>query len=353
MNNIRLNSSGLCSIAAMVLACALPLRIAFTESNQSMSQSENASRIAFMGLTVSDLAKSIHYYKAIGFATAGDANPSWTSDEAENRLYNTTGAMCRTAKLTVASTGSGEPFTLYLREYKELKRSNRVDFPARNPSATHIGLMVPDADTLWAQMKSAGILRALSWDERLVRMPGQTAGGIAYVMDPDGFNIEIIGLSQTPAAIHSSLHHVGLAVLNSNKAKAFYRDLLGAKFPETIPEWLSGDMYDAAVGGHGFVIRLMNGAFPEAAAPQKTMPFELVEYRKPTRTDVEDYRYCDIAVSCVGFRVDGIDTLYARLKAAGISIWSTGGIVQKKDGTRAVVVRDPDVGAFVELFEKN
>jgi hypothetical protein len=40
------------------------------------------------------------------------------------------------------------------------------------------------------------------------------------------------------------------------------------------------------------------------------------------------------------------------LRAAGIKVWSEGGIVKMKDGTRAVVVRDPDVGAFVELFEK-
>jgi catechol 2,3-dioxygenase-like lactoylglutathione lyase family enzyme len=254
--------------------------------------------------------------------------------------------------LTIASTNSGEPFILYLREYKGIDRGNRVDFPARNPSAAHVGLMVPDADTLWAQMKSAGTLRALSWDAKLMRLPGQATGGIAYVMDPDGFNIEIVDLSRTPAATHSSMHHLGLAVLHSDKSKAFYGSLLGAKFPDVLPEWLSGDMYDAAVGGHGFVIRLMNGAFPEAAAPQKKMNFELVEYQKPTRTDVDTYRYSDVAVSCVGFQVDGIDALYAKLKEAGIAAWSAGGIVQKKDGTRAVVVRDPDVGAFVELFEK-
>jgi catechol 2,3-dioxygenase-like lactoylglutathione lyase family enzyme len=352
MKNIRLNSFGLCSVAAMILVCTPLLEIAFTGSNQPMSQSRNIPGIAFESVTVSNLEKSVNYYKALGFTVAGEASPPWSKDEAENRLYNTPGALSRTAQLTVASTSSGEPFVLYLREYKDLKRRNRVNFPARNPSATHIGLMVPDADTLWAQMKSAGILRALSWDEKLVRMPGQTAGGIAYVMDPDGFNIELVGLSQTPAATHASLHHVGLAVLSSEKSRAFYGNLLGAIFSKTTPEWLSGDMYDAAVGGRGFVIRLINGTFPEAAAPQKTMPFELVEYQKPTRPDVDDYRYSDIAVSCVGLQVDGIDALYTRLQAAGLPAWSSGGIVQKKDGTRAVVVRDPDVGAFVELFEK-
>jgi hypothetical protein len=48
----------------------------------------------------------------------------------------------------------------------------------------------------------------------------------------------------------------------------------------------------------------------------------------------------------------GLDSLYSRLKTAGIQTWSDGGFVRRQDGTRAVVVCDPDVGAFVELFEK-
>jgi catechol 2,3-dioxygenase-like lactoylglutathione lyase family enzyme len=352
MKESESKSSGVCSVAALILGCTLLLSIAFTEEKQPMSVSGSVRGIAFESVRVSNLEKSIRYYMAIGFCLEGETNPPWIQDAAENRLYNTPGAASRTAKLTVASASSGEPFTLHLREYKHIAPGKRVDFPARNPSATHIGLMVPDADALWAQMKSAGILRALSWDSKLVRLPGQTSGGIAYVMDPDGFNIEIVGVSQTPPATHSSLHHVGLAVLNSDKSKYFYGNLLGAKFPDTIPGWLSGDMYDAAVGGRGFVIRLINGAFPEASALEKKMPFELVEYQKPTRKDVDAYRYSDIAVSCVGFQVDGIDALYAQLKAAGIQTWSEDGIIQKKDGTRAVVVRDPDVAAFIELFEK-
>ena len=52
-----------------------------------------------------------------------------------------------------------------------------------------------------------------------------------------------------------------------------------------------------------------------------------------------------------GLEVSGLDALHARLKNAGIETWSEGGIVQQGDGSRAVVVRDPDAGAFVELFE--
>jgi catechol 2,3-dioxygenase-like lactoylglutathione lyase family enzyme len=273
MRSAGTNPSGVCSVAALILGCTLLLSIAFTEERQPMSESGSIRGIAFESVRVSNLERSIRYYISLGFSLEGDANPSWGKDAAENRLYNTPGASSRSVKLTVASTSSGSPFTLYLREYKDIAPGKRADFPARNPSSAHIGLMVPDADALWTQMKSAGTLRALSWDAKLVRLPGQTTGGIAYVMDPDGFNIEIVGVSQTPPATHSSLHHVGLAVLNSEKSKSFYGKLLGAKFPDTTPEWLSGDMYDAAVGGRGFVIRLINGAFPEASALDKKMPF--------------------------------------------------------------------------------
>jgi catechol 2,3-dioxygenase-like lactoylglutathione lyase family enzyme len=361
MTNMRFYKFEISGMLAPILVSTLLAGIAYTENKKPVPQSGKVLGIAFESLAVSDLEKSVNYYKAIGFAVAGEVNPPWIKDEAANRLYNTPGAMSRTATLSVTSTGSGKPFTLFLREYKDFVRHSRADFPARDPSSSHIGLMVPEADVLWAQLKSSGLLRALSWDAKLVRMPGQPSGGIAYVMDPDGFNIEIIGLSPKPPekadgqqfpAAHSSLHHLGLVVLNSDKSKSFYGALLSAKFPDTLPGWVSGDNYDAAVGGRGYVIRLINGTFPEAAAPQTTMRFELVEYQKPTRPDVADYGYSDVAVNCVGLEVDGLDALHARLKAAGIQTWSGKGVVKKKDGTRAVVVRDPDVGAFVELFER-
>jgi catechol 2,3-dioxygenase-like lactoylglutathione lyase family enzyme len=354
------------SMTALTLLCALLVGIAWAEDGQespglAAGKSGRVLGLAFESLQVSDLKKSVDYYQMLGFIITGDANQPWTKDEAANRLYNTPGAMSRTVVLRIASTASGRPFTLYLREYKDIGHGNRKDFPGRNPSSTHIGLRVPEADALWAKLQLANLLRPLSWEGKLIRMPGQTSGGLAYVRDPDGFNIEIIGLSPQPAktadrrttpANHPTLHHLGLTVLNYDKSKVFYGNLLGAKFPDALPAWVSGDNYDAVVGGHGYVIRLINGAFPEIAAPQTTMPFELVLYQKPDITEIADYRYSDVSVSCVGIQVDGLDGLYARLKTAGIKIWSEGGISKRKDGTRALVVRDPDVGAFVELFEK-
>jgi catechol 2,3-dioxygenase-like lactoylglutathione lyase family enzyme len=350
---------------ALVGVCTLVFAVAFAGDKDpapgpEAGRSGKVLGIAFDSLQVSDLEKSIDYYRAVGFTLVNNPDPPWVRDEAANRLYRTPGALSRTAALTIPCTASGQPFTLYLRQYKDIERGGRKDFPARAPSAAHLGLIVPEADALWEKLRSDGMLRPLSWDGKLIRMPGQTSGGIAYVMDPDGFNIEIVGVSPKSVGVEDdrtesgrpSLHHIGLVVLNSDKSKTFYGDLLGAAFPETTPEWLSGDMYDAVVGGRGYVIRLINGTFPEIAAPKFTMPFELVEYRKPTMDAIDDYAYSDVAVSCVGFQVSGLDALYIRMKTAGIETWSEGGVVQRENAVRAVVVRDPDVGAFIELFEK-
>jgi len=350
----------------IILLSMLLFGVACTGNTQSMHEGNTSEPgkvlgIAFNTVTVSNLGRSVEYYRAIGFTPVGETDPPWTEDEAANRLYKTPGAKSRAASMTIKSSASGEPFTLHLREYEGIQRGNRADYPARNPSSSHMGLMVPEADSLWEQLGSAGMLRPLSWDGKLIRMPGQTSGGLAYVRDPDGYNVEVIGIrpefpegedTQAEPANHPTFHHIGLAVLDSDKSRYFYGDLLGAEFPGTLPEWVSGDNYDAVVGGRGYVIRLINGTFSEARALQTPMRFELVEYQVPDIEEIDDYGYSDVAVNCVGFQVAGLDDLYFRLKDAGIETWSEGGIVQLADNTRAVVVRDPDVGAFVELFEK-
>ena len=97
---------------------------------------------------------------------------------------------------------------------------------------------------------------------------------LAYITDPDGLDIEII--DQRPAAPAENgrparpahvpgVNHVGLIVLDSDKARAFYETLFGGKLSEREAPWMKGDFYDSVVGGHGNVLRFYNESFPEAA----------------------------------------------------------------------------------------
>lgn len=193
----------------------------------------------------------------------------------------------------------------------------------------------------------------------LIAPPGQTKGMLAYLTDPDGIDIEII--DQRPAvpaqegrparpALAPGINHVGLVVLDSDKARAFYEKLFGGQLVNSESPWLKGDFYDSAVGGHGNVLRFFNESFAEAAESASRMNFELVEFQN-RKKPVASYTIHDIGTSYVGFEVDGLDAFLARTKALGAKPVSDSGIVAMRSGTRVVIIRDPDVGGFVELYE--
>ena len=316
--------------------------------------------LAFDGRMVGDLDKSVAFYQAIGFVPVEGVNPVWRNDATFNRIHGTKGIESRMAKFTLDSNISGKPFTLYLREFRGLKRRNVTGGKTPwEPGATHIDLTVADAQALWAQLKAAGLLWPRSWGGKLILLPGQTKYTMAYITDPDGMDVEIV--DQRPAmpatatqpsrpADPPGFNHIGLVVLDLDKAKGFYGGLLGAEFPEEPSPWLSNDFMDSAVGGHGNVLRIFNSTFAESADPRARMRFEVVEYQN-RKKPVEPYSITDIGVNYIGLEVDSLDAFVAKLKAAGIPLVSDG-IVPMTGGYRVVLVRDPDVGAFVELFER-
>jgi len=316
--------------------------------------------IGFVGRLVSDLDQSVAFYKAIGFAQDPAADPAWRRDEVVEHLYGIGAAQTRMAKMFVQNAASGQRFVVYLRELKGIERRNSSAHTAWDPGVSHFGLVVPDAQVLWGQLQARGLLHARSWGGELIAPPGQTRGMLAYMTDPDGLDIEII--EQRPAAAAESgrpprpallpgVNHVGLVVLDSDKAKAFYGTLFGGTLLSAEAPWLRGDFYDSAVGGHGNVLRFFNESFPEAAAPTgPRMHFELVEFQN-RKTPLPERAITDVGVGYVGFEVEGLDAFVARARAAGARMVSDYGIVTMRSGTREIMLRDPDVGGFVELYE--
>jgi catechol 2,3-dioxygenase-like lactoylglutathione lyase family enzyme len=300
---------------------------------------------------VSNLDASLRFYKAIGFTQDASVDSSWRKDAALNRLYGIRGARSRVARMVLDSSVSGRPFALYLRELKGIPRRNLAGYVAWEPGASHFGMVVPDAAALWAQLRVDGMLWARSWGGELIPLPGQTQGVLAYVTDPDGLDIEIIDQHIASPPRPPGFHHIGLIVLDSDKARAFYGEQLGGRLQTSTAPWMSGDFTDSVVGGHGNVLRFHNEAFAEVNAPASAVNFELVEFQN-RKKPVEAYGIADIAVGYVALQVEGLDALLARAQAANAQLVSTRGIVTLRDGSRAVLIRDPDVGGFIELFER-
>ena len=94
---------------------------------------------------------------------------------------------------------------------------------------------------------------------------------------------------------------------------------------------------------------MYNGTYALAADRDARMRFEIIEYEN-RKKPVEPYDITDIGVNWIGLEVTDIDDLLVRLKGAGIKVVSDG-IVEMKGGYRVALIRDPDVHAFVELYE--
>lgn len=318
--------------------------------------------IAFIGRSVSDLDKSVAFYKALGFTQDMQANPAWRKDEITEQIYGIKGAKgveTRMAKMAINSNQSGQVFNVYLREFRGLKRQTLSGYDAWTAGAAHFGLVVPDAEKLWAQLEADGLLKARSWGGELITPPGQTKKMLAYLTDPDGLDIEII--DQRPAtppangnpgrpAMTPGISHVGLVILDSEKARGFYEQFMGGQLVNAQQPWLQGDFYDSAIGAHGNILRFFNEGFPETRATDKRLNLELVEFQN-RKAPVKEYHAYDIATQYVGIEVKNLDAFLARAKAAGAKP-VTNGVAKMKSGTRVAIVRDPDVGGFVELYEQ-
>ena len=308
---------------------------------------------------VANLDKSVTFYKAIGFAQDPSLDSSWRKDAALDGLFGIKGAEYRTAKMTIYSNISGQPFAVYLRELKDVKRKSLAGHLFWEPSSTHFGLTVPDAEALWSQLTSSGMLWPRTRDGKLVAPPGQTKGTSGFITDPDGLDIELANQRAAMPAENGrpanagnppGISHIGIIALDLDKMRAFYADVLGGE-PLSIPtQWMQGDFVDSMTNSHGNIMRGSGELFPEAAAPASRMKLETLEYQN-RKKPVEDYSISDISVGYLGLQVQDLDALLARVNASGAKMISLGGVIKLQDGSRAVLVRDPDVGAFVELFE--
>jgi catechol 2,3-dioxygenase-like lactoylglutathione lyase family enzyme len=340
------------------MACALGLISSAPALSQAPAGQGRIVGLAFVGRMVADLDRSVAFYKAVGFSQDPAADSAWRKDEVVEHLYHVKGIQTRMAKMYVVNSASGQHFAVYLRELKGIARANLSDHTAWDPGVTHFGIVVPDANKTWSELKANGLLRARSWGGELIAPPGQTKGMLAYMTDPDGLDIEIIDQRPaTPAengrpgrpAFAPGVTHVGLVVLDSDKAQGFYGSLFGGQLLSQEAPWLKGDFYDSAVGGHGNILRFFNESFPEAGSQNARLYEELVEFQNRKKPPLAA-KITDIGVGYVGYEVEGLAAFLTRAESAGAKRVSDG-IVTMKSGTREVMVRDPDVGGFVELFE--
>lgn len=305
--------------------------------------------IQFIGRLVSDLDRSVAFYKALGFEQDPLATPTWRRDDIQEQLYDVRGFETRMAKMFTMNAASGQRFVVYLREIRGIPRTSHAGHPAWDPGAAGLGLIVSDAPALWEKLRAQGLLNARNPEGRLVAPPQSPNEWVGFITDPDGLDI---GIVQQRAGLTPGVNNVSLVVKDPARATAFYGGALGGKLGTAEPRWFSGEYYDASTGGKGNEVRVHMARFPESLSPEKhTITMQLVEYRKP-QMKVTPRRITDVGVSYVGIEVHNLAAWVDQAVKAGARIVSDRPIITMRGtGVTEVMLADPDTGAFVLLFE--
>jgi catechol 2,3-dioxygenase-like lactoylglutathione lyase family enzyme len=321
--------------------------------------------MAFDGHQVSNLDQSIKFYEVLDFHLS-EKPTDWKVDKVANELGGTKGAESRTAIMTTQSSVSDKPFNLILREYRGIDRKDWSKLSSSDLGAGHMDLTVMnDCNPIMDKLKAVDMLRVPQ-----MNLPG---GGAApngprrfvFVQDPDGWFIELFALptpapgappaepkvsnsTATQANIdrlgkQTGFNHIGLNVIDPAKALSFYQGVLGGDYPPLTPP------AGAPAAGAAPRMTMLNGWFAQATTTGNVR-LELLGSPQNRDKPAPDQHFADIGVNYVGFQVTDLEAVYAQAKAAGAITVSDGGIVKVKDG-RAVMLRDPDVGGFVELFQ--
>jgi len=317
--------------------------------------------MAFDGHQAANLDNTVKFYQALGYPVA--SRTDWKVDKVANALGGTKGAQSRTAVINIPSSVADKPFPLILREYKGIERKDWSNLTSSDLGAGHMDVTVmDDCNPVMDTLKAAGLLKVPNMALPGGPPPPNGPRRFVFVQDPDGWFIELFAKMKPAAGAppegpkvsnssatqqnierlgkQAGFNHIGLNVIDATKARDFYSGVLGGDYPP-VPA-------PPAAGGRP-TMTMLNGWYPQAGTDQNVR-LELLANPGNHDKPAPDQHFADIGTNYVGFEVTDIDAVYAKVKAAGAITVSDGGIVKVADG-RAVVVRDPDVGGFVELWQ--
>lgn len=151
-------------------------------------------------------------------------------------------------------------------------------------------------------------------------------------------------------AMMRALDHVNIVVADLPRSLRFYCDVLG--FRQTHDVVMEGEWIEAIVG-----LRGVKGLVAMVEAPAGGPRIELLQYVAPAGVALpENSRPNTRGLRHLAFRVDDIAATVARLRAAGVTLFSDpvrvpAGVVKFAAGDKTLVYfLDPD-GVILELAE--
>jgi catechol 2,3-dioxygenase-like lactoylglutathione lyase family enzyme len=309
-----------------------------------------AREIRGFTLTVSDLDKSVAFYEqALGFTKVSERV---VSDRDLDYLTGVFGTRIRSARLQLGQefveleqylAPKGEPIPLD-------SRSNDLWFQ-------HFAVVVSDMERAYEHIAKFGV-GSISSAPQTIPESNQAAADIkAYKFrSPDGHPLELLYFPpdkgsarwQDKSRLFLGIDHSAIAVSDTDRAAAFWRDLVGLKVAGgSLNTGATQEQLDNAFGA---VVRI-TGLRPQA---EESPGLEFLQYLTPSggRPAPLRLRPNDLVATRTVVEVDDLHALADKLQAANVTFISPRVVeVRGMPWRRGLMVKDPD-GHAVLLVEQ-
>src|SRR6266516_80046 len=303
-----------------------------------------------IGMTVSDMDRSVEFYSALTFQKVKDVE---VSGEQYEHLEGVFGARMRIVRMQL-----GKEFldlTQYLappgRPIPADSRSNDLWFQ-------HIAVVVRDMDQAFEKLRALKV-QFVSTGPQTLPLSIKAAAGIKafYFRDPDQHNLEIIYFppgkgdprwQEKTDKLFLGIDHTAIGISKTDASLNFYRDLLELrKAGESENFGTEQEHLNQVFGAHLRITGMRASSGPG---------IEFLEYLTPRdgRTRPADVHTNDIVHWQTMIATDDVDLVAKKLRDAQVRFVSPGVVAMPKSKagfSKAALVSDPD-GHSVLLIQK-
>jgi catechol 2,3-dioxygenase-like lactoylglutathione lyase family enzyme len=318
----------------------------------SVSISAQSPKIAVesIGMTVSDMDRSVEFYSALTFQKVSDIE---VLGEQYEHLEGVFGARMRIVRMQL-----GNEF-VDLTEYLAPRgRPIPLDSRSNDLWFQHIAIVVRNMDQAFEKLRALKV-QFVSTGPQTLPPSIKAAAGIKafYFRDPDQHNLEIIYFppgkgdprwQQKTDNLFLGIDHTAIGISSTNASLHFYRDLLGLRRAgESENFGTEQEHLNQVFGAHLRITGMRADSGPGV---------EFLEYLTPRdgRTRPADVRANDIVHWQTMIATDDVEALAKKLRHAHVGFVSTGIIVipnDKSGFSKGTTVSDPD-GHDLLLIQK-
>jgi catechol 2,3-dioxygenase-like lactoylglutathione lyase family enzyme len=304
-----------------------------------------------IGLTVSDLDRSVEFYsKVVSFQKVFEREVDGSEYE---HLHGVFGLRMRTARMQL-----GGEF-IELTEYLAPKgRPAPSDARANDGWFQHIAIITSDMDRAYKRLREFKVQHASSGPQRLPEWNRNAAGIQAfYFRDPDGHFLEVLAVPpdkgsakwhQASDKLFLGIDHTAIVISDTEASLHFYRDLLGLQIVgESENYGLEQEHLNNVFGARLRITSLRGASGPGV---------EFLEYLAPRdgRAYPPEEKANDLIHWQTKFLGTSVEQAAQDLRKSRSRFVSTG-IVEltaaQAEFRKSIVVRDPD-GHAVQLVEQ-